>query len=136
MKRLMAVALSLSMCLTGCAMNTRTTNTHALDRAAEQRAISDYAGQMHLGTRLRATLDDNRVVKGTLVKKTSDAIIVQPHGRVAEPLMELLLTDLRAVELEQTKGGGTGKAIAVGAAVGAGVSLGVLMLLAALVWSD
>ena len=136
MKRLMAVALSLSMCLTGCAMNTRTTNTHALDRAAEQRAISDYAGQMHLGTRVRATLDDNRVVKGTLVKKTPDAIIVQPHGRVAEPLMELRLTDLRAVELEQTKGGGTGKAIAVGAAVGAGVSLGVLMLLAALVWSD
>ena len=136
MKRLVAVALSLSMCLTGCAMNTRTTNTHALDRAAERQAISDYAGQMHLGTRVRATLDDNRVVKGTLVKKTPDAIVVQPRGRVAEPLMELRLTDLRAVELEPAKSGGTGKAIAVGAAVGAGVSLGVLMLLAAVVWSD
>jgi len=136
MKRLVAVALSLSMCLTGCAMSTRTTNTHPLDRAAEQQALSDYAGQMHLGTQVRATLDDNRVVKGTLVKKTPEAIVVQPRGRVAEPLMELRLTDLRAVELEPAKSGGTGKAIAVGAAVGAGVSLGVLMLLAAVVWSD
>lgn len=136
MKRLVAVALTLSMCSTGCAMSTRATNTHPLDRTAEQQTISDYAGQMHLGTRVRATLDDNRVVKGTLVKKTPDAIIVQPHGRVAEPLLELRLADLRAVELERAKNGSTGKAIAVGAAVGAGVSLGVLMLLAAVVWSD
>ena len=69
MKRLVAVALSLSISLTGCAMSTRATNIHTMDRAAEQRAISDYAGQMHLGTRVRATLDDNRVVKGTLVKR-------------------------------------------------------------------
>ena len=136
MKRLVAVALTLSISLTGCAMSTRATNIHTMDRAAEQRAISDYAGQLHLGTRVRATLDDNRVVKGTLVKKTPEAIIVQPHGRVAEPLLELRLTDLRAVEPEQSKNGGTGKALAVGAAVGAGVSLGVLMLLAAVVWSD
>jgi hypothetical protein len=136
MKRLVAVALTLSMSLTGCAMSTRTTNTHSMDRTAEQEAISDYAGQMRLGTRVRATLDDNRVVKGTLVKKTPEAIIVQPHGRVAEPLLELRLTDLRAVELEQAKSGGTAKAMAVGAAVGAGVSLGVLMLIAAVAWSD
>ena len=136
MKRLVAVALTLSMSLTGCAMSTRTTNTHPMDRTAAQEAISDYAGQMRLGTRVRATLDDNRVVKGTLVKKTPEAIIVQPHGRVAEPLLELRLTDLRAVELEQPKNGGTGKAIAVGAAIGAGVSLGVLMLVAAVAWSD
>jgi len=136
MKRLVAVALTLSMTLTGCAMSTRTMNTHPMDRVAEQQAISDYAGQMHLGTRVRATLDDNRVVKGTLIKKTPEAIIVQPHGRVAEPLLELRLTDLRAFEQEPAKNGGTGKALAIGAAVGAGVSLGVLMLLAAVVWSD
>ena len=80
MKRLMAVALSLSMCLTGCAMNTRTTNTHALDRAAEQRAISDYAGQMHLGTRLRATLDDNRVVKGKAAERVRRSPSAQPSA--------------------------------------------------------
>lgn len=136
MKRVMAAALSLSIAASGCAMSTRATTTYPLDRTTEQEVLTSYAEQLRIGTRVRATLDDNRVVKGTLVKKTPEAIIVQPHGRVAEPLMELRLTDLRAVEPEQQKSGGTGKAIAVGAAVGAGVSLGVLMLVAAIAWSD
>jgi hypothetical protein len=132
----MAAVLTLSISASGCAMSTRTTTTYPLDRTTQQEVITSYAEQLRIGTRVRATLDDNRVVRGTLVKKTPEALIVQPRGRVAEPLVELRLTDLRAVEQEQQKTGSTAKAIAVGAAVGAGVSLGVLMLLAAVVWSD
>ena len=136
MKRVIATVLSLSISASGCAMSTRATATYPLDRTTQQEVITSYAEQLRIGTRVRATLDDKRVVRGTLVKKTPEALIVQPRGRVAEPLVELKLTDLRAVEQEQPKTGSTGKAIAVGAAVGAGVSLGVLMLLAAVVWSD
>jgi hypothetical protein len=136
MKRVIAAVLSLSLSASGCAMSRRATTTYPLDRTTQQEVITSYAEQLRIGTRVRATLDDNRVVRGTLVKKTPDALIVQPRGRVAEPLVELRLTDLRSVEQEQPKTGSTGKAIAVGAAVGAGVSLGVLMLLAAVVWSD
>lgn len=136
MKRIVAAVLTLSIVTSGCAMTARTTTAHSLDRDAQHEILASYAEQLRIGTRVRATLDDNRVVRGTLVKKTSDALFVQPGGRIAEPLVELRLADLRAVEQVQPKTGSTGKAIAVGAAVGAGVSLGVLMLLAAVVWSD
>ena len=105
-------------------------------RVADRDVLADYSGQLRIGSRIRATLTGNRVVRGTLVKRTDQALVIQPRARVAEPLIELPFDDLLAIEQEIPSSGGTGRAIAIGAGVGAGAALGVLFLLAAVFWGD
>jgi hypothetical protein len=66
-----------------------------------------------------------------LVKRTDDALTLQPRTRVPEPLVEIRYADLLAIEPEGSSGT-TAKTIAIGVAVGVGAAVGTLFILAAL----
>jgi hypothetical protein len=140
MRRFIASLMCVALVAPGCATAGGTrlqTPTTVLASSADQTVLADYVRQLPVGSRIKAstTLPDGpRTVRGTLLKTTDRSVIVQPRGRVAEPLVEIPYAQVRSLELD-TPGSGTGRAVAVGAAVGAGAAIGVLLVLAA-IFSD
>jgi hypothetical protein len=140
MKRFLALLLCIGIAAPGCAaaharLQTRTQAPEETRTSADQTFIAEFARQLRVGTRVRATLTENRSVRGTLLKATEKTIVIQPKGRIAEPLIEVPLDQLLALEEDLPKNGGTGRALAIGAGAGAGAALGALLILAA-IFSD
>ena len=96
--------------------------------------MASYVRQLPVGSRVRVTLADGKVVHGTLMKADGDPLVVQRRTRIPETPLQIQIRNVRAVELEKSSGG-PGRAIAIGAAAGAGTALGVLLILAA-IFSD
>ncbi len=134
MKRITALALCFGLALPGCVTTgpRRTDTGRMLTAMTQERGVlTDYARQMPIGTRVRAVTADNRRVRGTLVKRTDTAIVIQPRARVAEPLVEIPFDQLVTLE-QEVPSSGTGKAVAAGLAAGAGAALGVILILIAI----
>jgi hypothetical protein len=90
--------------------------------------MAEYVQKLPLGTKVRVDRANGQVLKGTLMKATAQAIIVQTRTRVPEPPIEIPLSDILAVTPE-TGNGNIGKAIGIGAAAGAAAALGVILIL-------
>jgi hypothetical protein len=136
MKRLLALVLCAGLAAPGCATSQASrlqTSPQVLSSGTDRTVLADFARQLPVGARVRATTASNNTIRGTLLKTTDTAIVVQPRARIAEPLVEIPFKDLMALEQENPRNGSsTGRAIAIGASVGAGAALGVLFVLAAI----
>ena len=128
---IVATLLSVSLGASGCA-SSRGYAQGAAAPATRPAAdvMTAYVRQLPVGARVRVTLADGRTLHGTLMN-TGDPLVLQKRTRIPESPLEIALGSVRAVELE-SKNGGTGRAIALGAAAGAASALGVLMVLAAI----
>jgi hypothetical protein len=137
MTRIIALILSVAVAAPGCAV--ARAQTRAASRPSESTqylsVMASYVRQIPVGSRVRVSLADRRVIKGTLMKADADPIVIQKRTRIPEPPLAIAIKDVQAIELEG-KNGGPGKAIAIGAAAGAGAALGVLMILAAIFAGD
>jgi hypothetical protein len=136
MQRFIAVLLCAGLAAPGCAMNHSARVQTAPAPAVDATVLADFASQLKVGSEVRAKTTGNRTVRGTLVKRTDRAIVIQPRTRVTEPLMEVPFDELLALEQLTPSSGGTGRAIAIGAGVGAGAAIGTLFLIAALLWGS
>ncbi len=135
MKRLVAVMLCLAMTTTGCAAARAQVSaqpTNLAQAAVDPALMAAYISQLPLGARVRVSLADGRVIRGTLMRAHTDPIVVQRRTRIPEPPVQIPIRDVQALELETKNGGGTARAIALGAAAGAASTLGMLMLLVAI----
>jgi hypothetical protein len=134
MQRVLALCLSVALALPACASSggmRAQSRGQIVAPGADRSILADFAQQLPAGTRVRATMTDHRRIRGTLMKATSTSIFIQPRTRVPEPVVEVRFDQLLALE-QETSNGGTGRAVAIGAAAGAGAALGVLLLLAAI----
>jgi len=140
MKRFIASLLCGLLAAPGCTTGTarvqsaprvQTTPKAPVVSTADPGVLGDFARQLPLGARVRATVSGNHVIRGTLLKRTDQAIVIQPRARIAEPPVEVPLANLVALEQEVPSSGNTGRAVAIGVGVGVGAALGFLMLLAA-----
>jgi hypothetical protein len=132
MKRLIVLIVTIGLIAPSCATAQRVRlQSQAPVIQAAPTVVSEFAQQVPPGTRVRATVEGNRKIRGTLLKATDTIIVIQPRARVAEPPIEVPMNQLLALEEERGEGH-MGKAVAVGAAVGAGAAVGVLFLLIAL----
>ena len=138
MKRFLALLLSVLLAAPGCATTlarqSRVDGTRTNPPASDPALMADYIRQLPVGSRVRVTMANGKVIRATLMKRDADPIVVQRRTRIPEPPFEIPVPDILAVELD-TPNGGVGRNIAVGAAAAAGVTLGVLLLLAA-IFSD
>jgi hypothetical protein len=135
--------IALTLCaalMSGCASAGRprvasaAQNQPAVSRSGTDPAVmAEYVQKLQLGIRVRVDLVNGKTVKGTLMKATDRAIIVQTRTRLPEPPIELPLGDIAAVTPDSSNG--VGRAIGIGAAAGAAAALGVILLLIA-VFSD
>jgi hypothetical protein len=134
MKQLISLALTLSLvsaCAAGPRLN-RQAGVQTPTPTTSQAAIAEFARSLSPGSRVSVTLEGGKRLRGTLMKVTEDDLALQPRARVPEAPVEIPLAQVRALELEQSQGGGLAKAAAIGAAVGVGAMLGMWMLFAAL----
>jgi hypothetical protein len=128
MKRFTASFLCVLLLASGC-VTSRPPRVHTTPQVpamtADANVLAGFAGQLRIGSRIKATVTGNRTVRGTLVKRTDQALVIQPRTRVAEPLVEVPFAELLALEQENPSSG-TGRAVAIG--VGVGVSAAVVTL--------
>jgi hypothetical protein len=128
MKRFTASLLCVLLLASGC-VTSRTPRVQATPqgsaRITDGDVLAGFAGELRLGSRVKATTTGNRIIRGTLVKRTDQALVLQPRTRVAEPLVEIPFGELLALEQENPSSG-TGRAVAIG--VGVGVSAAVVTL--------
>lgn len=97
-----------------------------MDRAL----LAEYVQKLPLGSKVRVDRVGGKSVKGTLIKATDRAVVVQPRTRVPEPPIEIPLEDIAAVTPEGANG--VGKAVGIGLAAGLGGTLLAFLILAAI----
>lgn len=108
------------------AAQSRTDPLKPMDRAL----LAEYVQKQALGSKVRVDRVNGKSVKGTLIKATDQAIVVQPRTRVPEPPVEIALEDIVAVTPEAPNG--VGKAVGIGLAAGLGGTLLAFLILAAI----
>ena len=92
MRRLIAAALCVALLAPGCVSSQGPrlqTAPAAPASSIDREVLGEFAGRLDLGTRVRVTVTGNRTIRGTLVKRTADALVLQPRTRVPEPLVEI-----------------------------------------------
>jgi hypothetical protein len=139
MKRVIALILVVGLFAPACATTGRARyqkqpapgETEPNQSMRERELLTEFARQVPAGSRVRVSDANRRVTRGTLIKTTDTSVVVQPRGRVPEPIVEVPFASLVSLELEQGQpnGGGVGRAIAIGAGAGAAAALGVLFIL-------
>ena len=137
MRRSIAILLCAVLAAPGCAATARAARTPQTGVQTQKPAtgghpvLAESVQQLPVGSRVAVTFDDNRRIRGTLLKATAETVVVQARTRVPEPPIEIKVERLQRVDLEK-EGGSVGRSMAIGAAVGAGTALGILLLLAAI----
>jgi hypothetical protein len=138
MKQMIALVLSATLALPGCATTggTRASLTYSTSagQAPDRTLMTTYLRGIPVGSRVRADLAGGRRMHATLMAVDEDSVVLRPHTRVPEPPLDVPLTDVLAVELDRPAS--TGKAIAAGAAAGAAATFGVLLMLYLLMGGD
>lgn len=137
-KQLMAVVLSGTVALGGCASAggpAINQDPQAPPRPAVDRAVmADYVQRIPAGSKVRLERTDGHTLRGTLMKATAETVVVQQNTRVPEPPVEVPVTSIARLTLDQ--GPSTGKNIAIGVASGVGATFAFFAILAAIFADD
>lgn len=115
---------------TVCASPAQTSAGSTLTAAEQAAVMRKFVSGLQVGSTIKIRVRNRGTLKAILMAVEEHAIIVQPKTRIPEPVRMIPLESIERLELD--RGGGVGKAIAIGAAAGAGAALGVLMILAAI----
>ena len=132
LRRILAVVLSGALVTTGCASASGTRVAQPPQLPLDRSMLADYVQRLPAGSRVRVDLTNGQSLRGTLMKATADAIVVQKNTRVPEPPVQIRLEELTRVTLD-TGGSNVGKTVAIGIGAGVAATFGVLALLFALV---
>jgi hypothetical protein len=131
LRQSLAIVGCCALVTTGCASAAGPRIAQARQPTVQDKTVlADYVQRLAAGSRVRVERIDGSSVRGTLMKATSDFIVVQKNTRIPEPPIELPLAELSRVTLET--GGSTGKTVAIGITSGVAATFGVLLLLVAL----
>ena len=129
-----AVLVAATFLTQGCAATMRNAQPDQR-RTVDPAVLADYLQRLPPGTAVKVERTSGRSLRGTLMKATADAIVVQPRTRLPEPPIEIPLAEVLTVTPESGNGGSLGRAIAAGVAAGAGAALVTVFVLIA-IFSD
>jgi hypothetical protein len=139
MKRFFASLLCVLLLAPGC-VTSRTPRVQSTPqgsaRSADRDVLAGFAAHLQIGSGVKATVTGNRTIRGTLLKRTDQSLVIQPRARIAEPLVEVPFDDLLALEQETPSSRGTVRAVALGVGVGVSAAIATLYVLAALLGGD
>ena len=132
LRKMLVVVLCGVLVTTGCASASGARVAQAPQPALDRSMLADYAQRLPAGSRVRVELTNGQSFRGTLMKATADAIVVQKNTRVPEPPVQIRLDELTRLTLD-TGGSNVGRTVAIGVGAGVAATFGVLLLLFALV---
>lgn len=132
MLRKMIAALVCAALATGCASagGQRIPQSAPGTPIQDTAVLADYVQRLSAGSKVRVERTDGTAFRGTLMRATAQAILVQKNTRVPEAPIEIPLEQLTRVTLDS--GSSMGKSVAIGVTAGVAATFGVLLLLAAL----
>jgi hypothetical protein len=131
-QRMIAMIVCAALTTVGCATSGPTNlvpTTNPGQGSATRSALADYVQRLPVGTEVRVGRFSGHTVRGTLIKGTDQSIFVQPKTRVAEPVVEIPMTDILQVTPERHGGNSVGRAIGAGAAAGAAATLAIFLIM-------
>jgi hypothetical protein len=131
-RQTLAVVLCAALAGTGCASASGPRVAPAPQAPVQDKGtLADYVQRLAVGSKVRVERTDGTSLRGTLMKATADAIVVQKNTRLPEAPLEVPLSQVTRVTLDN--GSSTGKTVAIGVATGVAATFGILLLLAALI---
>lgn len=132
-RQTVAAFVCAALMTTGCASATgpRMAQAPAAPSVQNRSVLADYVQRLPAGSKVRVERTSGNSLRGTLMKATADAIIVQKNTRVPEPPVEVPLSDVTRVTLDNVSAS-LGKHIAIGVGSGVAATFGVLLIFAAL----
>lgn len=135
-RKTVAAFVCSAMMTTGCASASgpRLSQAPSAPIVQNRALLADYVQRIPPGSRVRVERMNGDSLRGTLMKATADAILVQKNTRVPETPVDIPLSEVTRVTLD-TSSTSVGKQIAIGVGAGVAATFGVLLILAAL-WSD
>jgi hypothetical protein len=135
LKKMVAVLVCAAFATTGCASagGQRIPQSAPAAPVQDKTVLADYVQRLSAGSRVRVEKTDGASFRGTLMKATPQAILVQKNTRVPEAPVEIPLEQVTRVTLDN--GSSMGKTVAIGVGAGVAATFGVLLLLVAL-WGD
>jgi hypothetical protein len=90
-------------------------------------SMADYVQRLPVGSRVRVERTDGTSLRGTLMKSTADAIVVQKNTRIPEPPIEIPVAQLARVTIDGGSAS-TAKAVGIGIASGVGAFFAILAI--------
>jgi hypothetical protein len=135
-RKTVAAFMCTALLTTGCASASgpRLSQAPSAPIVQNRGLLADYVQRIPAGSRVRVERMNGESLRGTLMKATPDAIVVQKNTRVPEAPLDIPLSEVTRVTLD-TSSSSVGKQIAIGVGAGVAATFGVLLVLAAL-WSD
>ena len=126
-----AIILCAAITTAGCATTATTGRSPAFpDQGSTNRSVlAEYVQKLAPGTEVQVARASGHSVRGTLIKGTDQSVFIQPKTRIAEPLVEIPLSDVVQVTPQRHGGSGIGRAIGAGAAAGAGATLAIFLIM-------
>ena len=133
MRRMTAALVCCAVATSACATATgpRVAPPAAAGPAVSQ-ALAEYVQRLPAGAPVRVDRAGASSVRGTIIKASAEAIVIQPRTRVAVPPIEIPMRDVLRVTPDTGTGNVIAKAIGIGAAAGVGAALAVFAILAAI----
>jgi len=132
----LAIVLCGALVGTGCASVSGGRVAQATRPAVQDNALlADYVQLIPAGSKVRVERTNGGTLRGTLMKTSPDALVVQKNTRVPEPPVEVPLSQVTRVTLD-TGSSSVGKTVAISVGAGVGATFGVLLLLAAIFGGD
>ena len=132
-RQVVSVLVCAALTATGCASagGPRVSNTpQPGSKVADPAVVAEYAQQLAPGTTVRVQRASGPTIRGTLMKATAQAIVVQPRTRIPEPAVEIPAAEIVGITPESGSGSNVvAKAIVAGVAAGAGAALAVFLVL-------
>jgi hypothetical protein len=91
------------------------------------------AGRIDVGSRVRIVLQNGQRLTATLLDAGPNGLVIQPRTRVPVPSQRVDYGAIAALERDEARGIGAGKAAALGIGTGVAAFLGMLLIFAAAV---
>jgi hypothetical protein len=134
MRRTLAAMLVVALMVPGCAAARATTSSRPGVPPVSDPVIGTFVRSLPAGSKVRVEVAHGRTLRGTLLQATDAALTVQRNTRIPEPPVTVSMRDVQRVTIDAPASSSRG--MALGAVVGAGTAIGLLWLIAAIVWND
>ena len=138
MKRMLAIVLCVSLSTSACASaGGARYSTQSSAPAASAASIVDpavmaeFVQRIPAGSRVRVERVNGNTLRGTILKSSPQALVLQRNTRVPEPPVEVPYASIARVTLDDGRGSTAAKSVAIGVASGVATFLGILAIIAA-----
>ena len=137
MKRMLAIVLCVSLSTSACASaggarySTQSAPAASAASIVDPAVMAEFVQRIPAGSRVRVERVNGNTLRGTILKSSPQALVLQRNTRVPEPPVEVPYASIARVTLDDGRGSTAAKSVAIGVASGVATFLGILAIIAA-----